>query len=219
LACLTYALYLDDRLEHSRELARHLIDISAVYLLAHQLSQAESVWRLAMPIQRELAVDFELSWAFLVEGRLFLAQERFSSAIDSLQQAKDAARTANRTDIQFEAAVRLPRAQWLAGKLDGDSAFQQLEAMLDKDPSLYQEAAIYYERWWIGKNAAHRVQARRAYEALLEKSYTAEAVQRARELGALKIPPITAVPPLPGVVTETPLNLDALLDKIIQSLA
>lgn len=219
LLCLTYALYLDDRLEHKRELARHLMNIVTVYLLMNQAEQAETVCQWAMTLQQELDNTFELGWAFLVQGRLFGVQEQFAAAATALQLAIHHAQVSHRADIQFEAEVQWPRMQWLAGALDAAAAQQHLQILLEKQPTLRQQADISYELWHLTQNPAYQNQARGAYEALLQHTRTAEAYQRAVELGAKHVTPLAAAPPLPSLIIDTPLNLDSLLEKVKQNLA
>ena len=59
---------------------------------------------------------------------------------------------------------------------------------------------------------------REAYEKLLNQAFIAEARQRALALGAQSLPTPVA-PPLPAPIANTPLNLDALLQKVEQILA
>jgi tetratricopeptide (TPR) repeat protein len=219
LACLTYAIYLDDRLAHSRELARHLTNIAAAHLLTGQLARAERVCRLAMALQQKLAIDFELCWAYLVQGRLFLAQEQFGDAVGALERASDAAAASNRSDVQFEAGVLLPRARWLAGEVDElEAAIQQLQAMLDAGPTPHQKAAITYERWLLDKNLDSQAQAKTAYDAQLQQTPTAEARQRAIELGVTYLPPMPAPPPLPALIREVAIGLESLLESVRERL-
>ena len=99
-----------------------------------------------------------------------------------------------------------------------DAAQQRLQTLLKDRSSLHRKAAIYYEQWQLDKGEKSRLQARRAYQSLLQHSATATARQRTLELGATNLPPLPAAPPLPVPIIDTPLDLNSLLEKARQSL-
>jgi len=112
----------------------------------------------------------------------------------------------------------LPRTQQLAWQVEATEAWQHLQTMLENHHSPRQQAAIYYEQWQLDKSTSSQTQARIAYEKVVQQSPTAEAHQRALELGAINLPPPADIPPLPSLITDTPLNLDTLLERVKQNL-
>lgn len=218
-ACLVYAARLDAGLGNKTGMARHLGNLADLFLFLDQPDEALAWCQRAIRLQKIWKKDYHLCWNLWLQGVIYLALKEYGPAVSSLRTAQELAETVTRPDVVAACQTLTPRLQVLAGEISTAAALEELEIRFAQAADPRQRAALLYEQWRLEPEDWRQAQVRDAYLNLLEQSPTAEARQRACEVGATELPERPSAPPLPDLLSDQPVDLAAFLDQVNQNLA
>ncbi|MFQ5857375.1 MAG: tetratricopeptide repeat protein, partial [Anaerolineae bacterium] len=188
-----------------------------VYAVQGDYSTADRLSRQAIVLGRALNIPLYLCEYLLNKADLYVRQRRYDAGQHLNHEALSVATQIERKDIQFLAEVLSVRLRARLHQIDMPAAIGKLEALLDEWPEDSQQAAVQYEIWRLDPTQATcRQNAADLYRDLYARTPNIKYRQRYTELTRDALPDPTPLPGLPEIVTQNPVDRDALLAQVDQ---
>jgi DNA-binding SARP family transcriptional activator len=224
LACLQVSLDTALRLDQRLGVAIAVGDMIRVYLAREDFPLATRLATQAIALGRALNIPPFLCKFLHDAARLSFRLGRTAEALSLNDEALEMASQAGRKGVQFSAGVLALRLKVALDQIDVAAAVTELKALAEKWAEDEHQAAICYELWRLlaaGGEAAetYRHMAVRGYRDLYARTPNRLYRQRYEEMTGDALPDPPVLPELPEVVTEKPIDLEALLTQVDHVLA
>jgi hypothetical protein len=146
---------------------------------------------------------------------LCASQQHHIEAQTLFEESLSVARQIYRKDVQFQAQLWLIRLSVSLQQSSVPAAMRELESLLQEWPDVAEQAAIQYEIWRLDQTQeARRQRVTALYHDLYTHTPHIEYRQRYEELTGEHLPDPPALPELPAIVTQDPVDLEALLAEV-----
>ena len=217
LACAAHVLQVALELGNRDTFPLALLEMGRAAVGRGAPATGERLFTRTLVLARALQFPRQMSEALLDLGELWLARGRPAAAAPLLDEALEISRKIGYPQVEFAAQVGGLRAQVAAGAITPAVGAARLAALLRAWPGEPEQAALHYERWRLDPSAAgDRDAAASSYRALAARTPNHEYRRRYAELTGEPLPAPSPLPPLPALVAEVPVDIEALLAQVDQ---
>ncbi len=194
------------------------------YLLGHLANaysaecherEAERTYALWHAWSIKSASPFALADVLYHHAHLYFRQQNYARAHSLLEEAARSAQEIGRRNLQFKIQLLTIRVRNKLGQTTTPNTIHTLQELIGDYPGEREQAALYYALWQLNHDqVAWRKMATKLYRHLYARTPKWTYAQRYQELTGRRLPEPPALPQLPALVTQGPVDLDALLDQV-----
>ena len=215
LACYHFLLKSTLALGDQQNIFVAVGNMIGIYTAQEEYEVAARLSRQAIALGHALNLPLYLCEYLYASADLLARQGRAAEAIALSDEAMEMAAGISRTDIQLPSHLLSLRLRLEIGELDGATAINTLQSLLDTWPEDQLQAAILYDLWRLDQNATPlRQQAAGLYAKLYAKTPNATYRRRYEALTGQMLPPPPPTPPVPEAVVASDIDLETLLTQV-----
>ncbi|MBN2149404.1 MAG: tetratricopeptide repeat protein [Anaerolineales bacterium] len=215
LLCYTYNLRLGLELGDRPGVAEALWNLGETHKALGSLETSRQLFSQAVEMGRALDTPYELSDYLNSLAELQTQLGETESALQVTQEALGLATEFENQSVELKARLRQIRLETALGSLSPAQAVGKLDTLLEGDLSQAERAAVHHEAWRLDASQEHHRQlAAEAYASLYQSDPDVDFHRRYQRLTGETLPDPPPLPPLPEVVTRTPIDLEKLLTQV-----
>ncbi|NOK58880.1 MAG: hypothetical protein GFH23_1086616n243 [Chloroflexi bacterium AL-N1] len=215
LACYGRSLQIATELDDWHTILFVLSNILSISVTQKRYREATRLGQKIVMLARSLQIAHATVSNLHQQALIAMADQQYRHALDCCKEAFSLADQVGYGDIQLQVEALIIRLQVLLGETDVLHARSKLEALLSTWTNQNEQAAIYYEIWYLQPEQEDvRRKAASLYQSACESSPNIEYRQRYAELTNEALPDPPTLPVLPTALIEA-VDLGALLERVL----